>query len=49
MGLDVGEYHDWPEMGQSLLIDSCLILAIRGAKWKPSFNPTRLPEMNDDI
>ena len=36
MGLDVGGYHDrpdWPKMGPSLLIATCLILAIRTAKW----------------
>jgi len=38
MGLDVGGYHDrpdWPKMGPSLLIATCLILAIRTAKWTP--------------
>lgn len=36
MGLDIGGYNqnpDWPKMGPSLLIASCLILAIRTAKW----------------
>jgi hypothetical protein len=36
MGLEVGGYTDrpdWPKLGQSLLIASCLILAIRTAKW----------------
>ena len=36
MGLEVGGYHDrpdWPKLGPSLLISSCLILAIRTAKW----------------
>ncbi len=36
MGLEVGGYHDrpdWPKMGPSLLIATCLILAIRTAKW----------------
>lgn len=37
-GLDIGGYEqrpDWPKMGPSLLIASCLILAIRTAKWSP--------------
>jgi hypothetical protein len=36
MGLNVGGYEDrpdWPKMGPSLLIATCLILAIRTAKW----------------
>ena len=36
VGLDIGGYEqrpDWPKMGPSLLIASCLILAIRTAKW----------------
>ena len=36
MGLDIGGYEqspDWPKMGPSLLIATCLILAIRTAKW----------------
>ena len=36
MGLEVGGYSDrpdWPKLGPSLLISSCLILAIRTAKW----------------
>jgi hypothetical protein len=36
MGLDVGGYNDrpdWPKMGPSLVIATCLILAIRTAKW----------------
>jgi hypothetical protein len=38
MGLNTGGYHDqpdWPKMGPSLLIATCLILAIRTAKWPP--------------
>jgi len=41
MGLDVGGYEnhpDWPKMGPSLLIATCLILAIRTAKWPPKFD-----------
>jgi hypothetical protein len=37
MGLDVGGYKDhpnWPKMGPSLLITTCLIVAIT-AKWPP--------------
>ena len=36
MGLEVGGYSDrpdWPRMGPSLLIATCLIVAIRTAKW----------------
>jgi hypothetical protein len=36
MGLDIGGYEqrpDWPKMGPSLLIASCLILAVSTAKW----------------
>jgi hypothetical protein len=36
MGLDIGGFEerpDWPKMGPSLLIATCLILAIRTAKW----------------
>ena len=39
MGLEAGGYHDrpdWPKLGPSLLISSCLILAIRTAKWAAS-------------
>jgi hypothetical protein len=37
-GLDIGGYEqrpDWPKMGPSLLIATCLVLAIRTAKWPP--------------
>ncbi len=40
MGHEVGGYHDrpdWPKLGPSLLISSCLILAIRTAKRTASF------------
>jgi hypothetical protein len=36
VGLNIGGYNDepnWPKMGPSLLIATCLILAIRTAKW----------------
>ncbi len=39
MGLDVGGYADrpdWPKLGPSLLIVTCLIVAIRTAKWAAS-------------
>ena len=41
MALEVGGYDDvpdWPRMGPSLLIATCLILAIRTAKWPSRFN-----------
>ena len=53
MGLDVGGYNerpDWPKMGPSLLIASCLILAIRTAKWPPNADPLLSnQEMNVEI
>ena len=49
MGLNVGGYEDrpdWPKMGPSLLIATCLILAIRTAKrpatWDASTSNTEL-------
>lgn len=36
--MEIGGYHertDWPKMGPSLLIATCLIVAIRTAKWPP--------------
>ena len=36
MGLDIGGFTDrpdWPKLGPSLLIATCLIVAIRTAKW----------------
>ena len=36
MGLDVGGYEerpDWPKLGPSLLIATCLVVAIRTARW----------------
>jgi hypothetical protein len=41
MGLEVGGYNDapdWPKMGPSLLIATCLILAVRTAKWPANFS-----------
>jgi hypothetical protein len=53
MGLEVGGYHDrpdWPKMGPSLLIATCLIVAIRTAKW-PARSDAQLcdQEMNEEI
>ena len=53
MGLDVGGYHDrpdWPKMGPSLLIATCLIVAIRTAKW-PARSDAALcdQELNEEI
>jgi len=39
VGLEVGGHNerpDLPKLGQSLLISTCLILAIRTAKWAPN-------------
>jgi hypothetical protein len=41
MGLEVGGYQDrpdWPKMGPSLLIATCLILATRTARWPANFD-----------
>jgi len=41
LGLEVGGYHDgpdWPKLGPSLLIATCVILAIRAAKWPSRFD-----------
>ena len=43
MGLEIGGYEDhpdWPKMGPSLLIATCLILAIRTAKWPARWHET---------
>ena len=43
MGLEVGGYDsepDWPKMGPSMLIATCLILAIRTAKWPAIWHET---------
>jgi hypothetical protein len=43
MGLKVGGYNsepDWPKMGPSMLIATCLVLAIRTAKWPPRWHET---------
>ena len=53
MSLDVGGYHDrpdWPKMGPSLLIATCLIVAIRTAKWPPRADPLLSDQdMNNEI
>jgi hypothetical protein len=43
MGLEVGGYNtepNWPKMGPSMLIATCLILAIRTAKWPVIWHET---------
>jgi len=53
MGLEVGGYHDrpdWPKMGPSLLIATCLIVAIRTAKWPARSDATLCDQdMNEEI
>jgi hypothetical protein len=53
MGLDGAGFTDrpdWPKMGPSLLIATCLILAIRTAKWPASVDPdTSHPELDREI
>ncbi|HVT99240.1 MAG TPA: hypothetical protein VHE33_17170 [Acidobacteriaceae bacterium] len=42
MGLEVGgttDCPDWPKLGPSMLIATCLIVAIRTAKWAPDADP----------
>ena len=39
--MEIGGYNDvpdWPKMGPSLLIATCLIVAIRTAKWSASID-----------
>ncbi|ABF41112.1 hypothetical protein Acid345_2111 [Candidatus Koribacter versatilis Ellin345] len=43
MGLDIGGYEtqpDWPRMGPSFLIATCLIVAIRTARWSATDDST---------
>jgi hypothetical protein len=50
MALDIGGFEqrpDCPKMGPSLLIGTCLILAIRTAKW-PAIFDERCSEMDLD-
>lgn len=53
MGLEIGGYADrpdWPKLGPSLLIASCLILAIRTAKWPPRFDTgSEEQDLNNEI
>ena len=53
MGLEVGGYEqrpDWPKLGPSLLIATCVILAIRTAKWPAVFDKsTSQPELDREI
>lgn len=53
VGLEVGGYSerpDWPKLGPSLLITTCLILAIRTAKRPPlSDKTTADPELDREI
>ena len=39
--MEIGGYHDvpdWPKMGPSLLIATCLIVAIRTARWSAAID-----------
>lgn len=50
VGMEVGGYHDcpdWPKLGPSLLIATCLIVAIRTAKW-PAGSDEHLSDRNLD-
>jgi hypothetical protein len=53
VALEVGGYTerpDWPKLGPSLLIATCLILAIRTAKRPPLFDKsTADPELDREI
>jgi hypothetical protein len=53
MGLDIGgdtKRPDWPKMGPSLLIATCLILVIRTAKWPSRVDrDTSHPELDKEI
>jgi hypothetical protein len=50
---EIGGYNvtvDWPKLGPSLMISTCLILAIRTAKWPASFDKiTANPELDAEI
>lgn len=42
-GMEIGGYeerHDWPKLGPSLLIATCLLVAIRTARWPPVLDTT---------
>lgn len=53
MGLKITGFEDspdWPKMGPSLLIATCLILAIRTAKWAArSDNPASNVDLEKEI
>jgi hypothetical protein len=53
MGLEVGGCEDrtsWPKLGPSLLIATCLIVAIRTSKWPPRLDTsTSGSDFNDEI
>lgn len=43
MGIEIGGYEnapDWPKMGPSLLVATCLIVAIRTARWSARHDAT---------
>jgi len=50
---EIGGYNvstDWPKLGPSLLIATCLVLAIRTAKWPATFeNTSSNPELDKEI
>lgn len=50
---EIGGYNvtvDWPKLGPSLMISTCLILAIRTAKWPATFDKmTANPELDREI
>lgn len=44
------EHTDWPKLRPSMLIATCLILAIRTAKWRPEYDEkTCMYELNKEI
>ncbi len=53
MGREIGGYEDppdYPKMGPSLLIATCLILAIRTAKWPSRWDSlTSNPDLEGEI
>jgi hypothetical protein len=50
---EIGGYNvstDWPKLGPSLLISTCLILAIRTARWPATFDKmTANHELEEEI
>jgi hypothetical protein len=53
MAMEIGGYEtrtDWPKLGPSLLIATCLLVAIRTARWPAHLNSTtREIELDDEI